>query len=164
LALRKKCSGQDEITLETRHIMKQNSNKKWAIAVLVVLLIFAALYFQKRSSGVSNTSSNLTLIENEKQFNAILEKSKDRLIVVDLYADWCAPCRLIAPVLDELAKQYSGKADFYRVNVDQNTAVANFFKVNAIPYVVYVKNGVVVDALTGANSAAAYEDRITKNL
>jgi thioredoxin 1 len=144
--------------------MKLNSNKKWVIAAIVVLVVFAGLYFQKRSSGVAHTSSNLTLIADAGQFKSILERSKDRLIVVDLYADWCAPCRIIAPILDDLAVQYSGKVDFYRVNVDQNTAVANFFKVSAIPYVVYVKNGVVVDALTGANSAAAYENKITSNM
>jgi len=143
--------------------MKLNS-KKWAMTAIIVSVVFAGLYFQKSSSGVAHTSSNLALIEDAEQFKSILEKSKNRLIVVDLYADWCAPCRLIAPVLDELAVQYSGKVDFYRVNVDQNTAVANFFKVNAIPYVVYVKNGEVVDALTGANSAAAYENKITENL
>lgn len=144
--------------------MKLDRNKKWVITVVVVVAVFAGLYYQKSSSGVAHTSSNLTLISDAGQFKSILEKSKDRLIVVDLYADWCAPCRLIAPILDELAVQYNGKADFYRVNVDQNTAVANFFKVSAIPYVVYVKNGVVVDALTGANSAADYENKITKNL
>jgi thioredoxin 1 len=144
--------------------MKQNSNKKWVITLVVVLVVFAGLYFQKSSSTGSHVSSKLTLIADAGQFKTILDKSKDKLLVIDLYADWCAPCKVIAPVLDELAIKYSDNVDFYRVNVDQNTTVANFFKVSAIPYVVFVKNGVVVDALTGANSTAAYENKITNNL
>ncbi|NLD91852.1 MAG: hypothetical protein GX639_04195 [Fibrobacter sp.] len=142
----------------------KTDNKKWIITAVIALALFAGLYYQKSSSGSAYVSSNLTLIADAGQFKSILENSNDRLLVIDLYADWCAPCKVIAPILDNLAEKYSGNADFYRVNVDQNSAVANFFKVGAIPYVVYVKNGVVVDALTGANSAAAYESKITKNL
>ncbi|MGE5671829.1 MAG: thioredoxin domain-containing protein [Fibrobacterota bacterium] len=144
--------------------MKRNSNKIWVITAVVALAVFGGMYYQKNSSGGTHTSSNLTLITDAGQLSSILEKSKERLLVIDLYADWCAPCRVIAPILDELAVKYSGNVDFYRVNVDQNKAVANFFKVSAIPYVVYVKNGIVVDALTGANSTAAYENTITNNL
>lgn len=142
----------------------KTDNKKWIITAVIALALFAGLYYQKSSSGSAYVSSNLTLIADAGQFKSILENSNDRLLVIDLYADWCAPCKVIAPILDNLAEKYSGNAGFYRVNVDQNSAVANFFKVGAIPYVVYVKNGVVVDALTGANSAAAYESKITKNL
>ncbi len=144
--------------------MKTNNNKKWIITAVIALALFAGLYYQKSSSGSADVSSNLILIADVGQFKSILEKSNGRLLVIDLYADWCAPCKVIAPILDNLAEKYSSNVDFYRVNVDQNSAVANFFKVGAIPYVVYVKNGVVVDALTGANSAAAYENKITKNL
>jgi len=144
--------------------MKLNSNKIWVITAVVTLAVFAGLYYQKSSSGVKESSSNLTVIADAGQLNSILEKSRERLLVIDLYADWCAPCRIIAPILDELAIKYSGKVDFYRVNVDENTTVANYFKVNAIPYVVYIKNGVVVEALTGANNAATYENMITNNL
>jgi len=143
--------------------MKPNNNKLWVITAVVTLAVFAGLYYQKSASGITHASSNLTVISDAGQLKPILEKSKERLLVIDLYADWCAPCRVIAPILDELAVKYSGSVDFYRVNVDENTSVANYFKVNAIPYVVYVKNGVVVDALTGANSAATYENMITKN-
>lgn len=144
--------------------MKSNKGRVWIIAGVAALALFAGVYYQNNLSTKSHVSSNLTLITDAGQFKSILDTSKDKLLVIDLYADWCAPCRIIAPLLDELAVKYNDKADFYRVNVDENSAVASFFKVNAIPYVVYVRNGVVVDALTGANSSAAYENLITKNL
>lgn len=62
----------------------------------------------------------------------------DRPAVIDLYADWCGPCRRVAPILQELAKQYAGKVDFYKVNVDKEKELAAYFQVNSIPLVIFI--------------------------
>jgi thioredoxin 1 len=72
------------------------------------------------------------------------------LAVVDFWATWCAPCRLIAPILDQLATEYAGKAKVTKLDVDSNQATATKFKVRSIPTVLFFKNGQLVDQVVGA--------------
>lgn len=62
----------------------------------------------------------------------------DKPAVIDLYADWCGPCRRVAPILQELAKRYAGKVNFYKVNVDQEKELAAYFRVSSIPLVLFI--------------------------
>ena len=74
----------------------------------------------------------------EKNFEEEVEKS-EKLCVIDLYADWCGPCRMLAPVLEELESEYSD-VKFCKVNVDNSPEIARMFKVESIPLVAFVKN------------------------
>ena len=58
--------------------------------------------------------------------------------IIDFYADWCRPCKMVAPIMEELAKDYNGKVNFYKINVDNNSEVASLFGVNSIPAVLFV--------------------------
>jgi thioredoxin 1 len=71
------------------------------------------------------------------------------LIVVDCWAAWCAPCRAIAPIVDELAKEYSGKVVFGKLNVDENPETAQRYGVMAIPTLLVMKEGKEVDRVVG---------------
>ena len=71
------------------------------------------------------------------------------LIVVDCWAAWCAPCRAIAPIVEELAKEYSGKVVFGKLNVDENPETTQRFGVMAIPTLLVMKNGQEVDRVVG---------------
>lgn len=71
------------------------------------------------------------------------------LVVVDCWAAWCAPCRAIAPIVEELAKQYSGKVVFGKLNVDENPETAEKFGIRAIPTLLMMKNGEEVDRIVG---------------
>ena len=71
------------------------------------------------------------------------------LLVVDCWAAWCAPCRAIAPIVDELAKEYSGKVVFGKLNVDENPETAQRFGVMAIPTLLVMKDGQEVDRVVG---------------
>ncbi|NLL70721.1 MAG: thioredoxin [Epulopiscium sp.] len=74
----------------------------------------------------------------------------DVLVLVDFYADWCGPCRMMAPIIDELAKDYEGKAKIGKINVDQNGNTASEYGVMSIPTLLLIKNGKVVDQIVGA--------------
>ena len=62
--------------------------------------------------------------------------------IIDFYADWCRPCKMVAPIMEDLAKEYKGKAVFYRINIDQEKELAQTFNISSIPAILYVpKNG-----------------------
>ncbi len=73
-------------------------------------------------------------------------------VLVDFWAEWCGPCKMIAPLLDELADEYAGKVKIGKVNVDENQELAANYNVTAIPTLLLVKNGQVVEQTRGAKS------------
>ncbi len=75
-------------------------------------------------------------------------------VLVDFWAEWCGPCRLIAPVLEELSNEYKDKAVIAKVSVDDNPTITEKYKVINIPTMLFFKNGVVVDKLIGASNKA----------
>lgn len=82
------------------------------------------------------------------------------VMVVDFWAPWCGPCRVVSPVLEELSSEMAGKATFGKVNVDDNPAVASEFGVQGIPTIMIFKDGEPVDGLVGAAPKAVIEARI----
>lgn len=88
----------------------------------------------------------------DSDFETQVEKA-DGLTVVDFWATWCAPCRMIAPVLDQLASQYAGKARVMKLDVDSNVRTASRFNVRSIPTMLFFKDGKLVDQVVGADKA-----------
>lgn len=88
----------------------------------------------------------------------------DKLVVIDFWAEWCGPCRMITPVIEELAAEYEGKAMIGKCNVDDNNAIAAQFGVRNIPTIIFIKGGEVVDKQVGACQKAALEEKIKKHL
>lgn len=82
------------------------------------------------------------------------------LVIVDCWAAWCAPCRAIAPVVDQLAKDYSGKVVFGKLNVDENPETAQRFSVMAIPTLLVMKNAKEVDRIVGIFPKNELEEKI----
>ena len=78
------------------------------------------------------------------------EITKHKLIVVDFWAPWCGPCRMVGPLIEELASEYAGKVAFGKVNVDENMAVPGRFGVRGIPTLIVFKDGQAVDTIVGA--------------
>lgn len=85
---------------------------------------------------------------NDSSFSS--ETSKYPLMLVDFWAPWCGPCRMVGPVIDQLAKEYAGKVVFGKVNVDENPIISNTFGIASIPTMMIFKNGKAVDVIIGA--------------
>lgn len=85
---------------------------------------------------------------DSNNFNKILEENEN--VVVDFWAEWCPPCRLIAPIVEELAKEYAGKIVFAKLNTDENQLIAAKYGISAIPTLMFFKNGKPIDQIIGA--------------
>ena len=88
--------------------------------------------------------------------------SSDKPVFVDFWAEWCGPCRAIAPVLENLAKDFDGKVKIVKINVDKETELANKYNVSAIPSLIIVKNGKEIDRIVGGATKEVYAERINK--
>jgi len=89
---------------------------------------------------------------------------EDRVSVVDFWAEWCGPCRMITPIIEELASEYEGKALIGKVNVDHNPGVSQKFGIRSIPTILIMKNGEVVDKQVGVTTKQALADKINAHL
>jgi thioredoxin 1 len=85
-------------------------------------------------------------------------------VVVDFYADWCGPCKMVSPILERLSEDYEGRVRFVKLNVDDDPEIASKFGIMSIPTVVFFANGKVRDAVIGAVSSAAYKEKVEETL
>ncbi len=88
----------------------------------------------------------------------------DKLSVIDFWAEWCGPCRAIGPVIEELAKEYDGKVNIGKVNVDNNPEVSTTYGITSIPAILFVKSGKVVDKLVGAQPKSNFVKKIEQHM
>ncbi|MGA1843546.1 MAG: thioredoxin [bacterium] len=85
-------------------------------------------------------------------------------VLVDFWAAWCGPCKMIAPVLEELAKEYSGRIKIVKMNVDENMETPNNFSVRSIPTLILYKDGSEIDRMVGVVPKSTLEEMIKKAL
>ena len=100
-------------------------------------------------------------VNNETFENEVLEQTK--LVLVDFWAEWCGPCKQIAPTLEELAEKYSENLSICKVDVDANRELALQYNVRSIPSLMIFKEGEMIDSLMGAVSLEELEDLVTRN-
>ena len=111
----------------------------------------------------TENSSEGVISVNDEDFDSKVLKS-DVPVFVDFYADWCGPCRMIAPTIEALSQEYAGKVKFVKVNVDDNQQVASKYEIMSIPTSMLFENGTITDSLVGAFPAAAYRQHIERAL
>src|SRR5262245_20774362 len=106
--------------------------------------------------------SNIIAV-NDASFEEEVEKN-DGLTIVDCWATWCGLCRLIAPILDQLAVEYEGKVKVAKVDVDVNIKTGSRFNVRSIPMLLFFKGGKVVDQIIGAVPKAQIETKLQQHV
>lgn len=98
----------------------------------------------------------------DADFESAVEQNAG-LTVVDFWATWCGPCRIIAPALEQLAEEYAGKVKIAKLDVDMNVRTSSRFQVRSIPTLLFFKDGKVVDQVVGAVPKAALEAKIKEH-
>ena len=99
---------------------------------------------------------------NSANFDETLRNNEN--VVVDFWAEWCMPCKMIAPSIEELAKEYAGKVVFGKLNTDENPAIASRYGISAIPTMIFFKAGKPVDQIVGALPKSEIKRWIQRNI
>jgi thioredoxin 1 len=128
--------------------------------LIAAVLVAGTLGCQKpkEPAAAAPEPEPLPAIVTNADVHAAQSRAGNRIVVIDFYADWCKPCRALAPVIRELATENKSRADFYRANVDGNAELSEAFGIRGIPYVVFMKNDSVVYALTGLQPKERYAE------
>ena len=88
----------------------------------------------------------------------------DKLVVIDFWAEWCGPCKMVGPIIDEIGNEYQDKAVVGKLDVDNNDETTAKYGIRNIPTVLFIKNGEVVDKVVGAGPKSMFTDKIDKLL
>jgi thioredoxin 1 len=104
-----------------------------------------------------------TLEFSEQNFEQEVLKS-DQPVLVDFWATWCAPCRMMAPAFDAIAEAYAGRAKVGKLNVDENTTLTSQYRIRGVPTVLLFKNGQIQEQIVGAASKEALSKMLDKHL
>lgn len=104
---------------------------------------------------MSDAVKNITVDSFEQE---VIKSSN--LVMVDFWATWCGPCKIVAPVVEELAKEYEGKVTFVKVNTDENQDLATRYNIRGIPTLMFFKEGAVADQVVGAVPKAQLKSKI----
>lgn len=130
-------------------------NTRWVRFFIRVVTVFSFLVMVSCGNNTDNQpqdsakDSVIGSINSLEQFNKIMETSKERLLILDFYADWCPPCKDLFPVLEKIGKENRDIVTIYKINIDRHSELANSFRVTGIPHVAFVKNKENVLSLTG---------------
>jgi len=103
------------------------------------------------------------LAVTDADFDAQVLKAEEP-VVVDFWAEWCGPCRKVAPIIEELSAEYAGKVKFAKMNVDESSATPMKFGIMSIPTIILFKGGVLADKLVGARGKADFKSWIDAQL
>jgi thioredoxin 1 len=89
---------------------------------------------------------------------------QEGVTLVDFWAEWCGPCRMLTPVIEELANEYENKANICKVNTDEQNEIASKFAIRSIPSILFFKDGDLVDTIIGAQPKSVFADKLNELL
>lgn len=104
----------------------------------------------------------MALTITSENLQGLLDSGKP--LVIDFWAEWCGPCRMVAPIIDELAGEYEGRVTIGKCDVDSNNVIAVQYAVRNIPTILFIKNGQIVDKQIGAAPKNVFAEKIAKLL
>ncbi len=104
----------------------------------------------------------VTFIQDETEFDALL--TSEPVLVVDFTASWCGPCRVVAPLMDQLAQEYSDRAKVFKLDLDVNKPIAKRFAIRSIPAILFFKQGKLVETIVGIKSYDEFTSGIERCL
>jgi thioredoxin 1 len=153
-----------ETTQMPKFTTVRRSAKILIAAVLTASAIACAPHKETAEIPATTTAEKgpVIHIQSTAQFTAITANSPDRLLMFDLYADWCRPCRILAPLIEEIARQNTDRVSVYKISVDKQPELADVFGVTGIPHVAFIKNKERVAKLVGLQPKEAYTDVIAQ--
>ncbi len=117
---------------------------------------------EKAAQLKAKMERNEPLMVTDADFDKTI--SENEFVIVDFWAPWCGPCRMVAPVLDQLAKKYAGLVTIVKMNVDENQQTPASFGIRGIPTMIFFKKGIQVDKVVGALSQQALESKIKEHM
>jgi thioredoxin 1 len=122
------------------------------IVLGLVIVIFGSLYYMARVK-----MKNIPMVDDHKKIITLTDKNiqnqiKNKLVLVDFWASWCAPCRMMAPVLNEMAEELTGNKAIGKLNIEQYQSIAATYKVRSIPTMILFKNGKEINRFVGVKS------------
>jgi len=115
-----------------------------------------------RKAEMKSTFPSEPIVLTDNSFNEVVKNQS--LVVIDCWAPWCGPCNIVAPVIEELARDYRGKIVFGKLNVDDNRDTALRYQIMSIPTLLIFKNGKLADRIIGAMPRSLLEPKITRYL
>jgi thioredoxin 1 len=132
------------------------------IITITIIVILVSLYFMARARMknipvVADSARILTLTDKNFQ-----HQTKNKIVLVDFWASWCAPCRMMAPVLNEVADELSGNSHIGKVNIEEYQSLAQKFQVRNIPTLILLKNGKEINRFVGVKSKDFLLEQIQK--
>ena len=134
------------------------------LATTILVLALATLYSCGTGTKANNSTSSgneIKAIETMANFNEIINGTTP--VLVDFYADWCAPCKMMAPIMQQVSKELEGKVKVIKVNVDKNEDAARKYQIRSIPTMILFKNGKAVWQGVGVMQADQIKAIIAKN-
>lgn len=116
----------------------------------------------KAKEGDDKVTGNVVQVRDGSAFDELLKSNK--VVLADFYADWCGPCRMVKPLIHQIADEYVGKAAVVAINVDANMELAQKYGINSIPDVKVFKDGKIYETFVGVRSKAIYTEVLEKAL
>ncbi len=130
------------------------------IGIIIVAFIALVVYAKAKMKSIPLVADHKNILTlTDKNFQ---QQTKNKIVLVDFWAEWCAPCRMMAPVLNDVAAELSGKSYVGKVNIEQYQSLAQQYKVRSIPTLILFKDGKEINRFVGGKSKEFLLNQITK--